>query len=373
MSSSPSWKSPLGRGGGVGHRHRERLLASPRRPARGPPSRSASTSTPSSATRALWRSIGSLRRHSSTCSLGTYFMSSCAAWPCMRIVTASMSVGPPPEIARSRASQRGLEHRLDVVAVDAARPGSRRPRRARPGRRRTAASSGVEYAYWLFSRTKMTGSRCTPAQFIASWKSPRDVEPSPNQVIAQRALVAQRNAIAMPVATSIMSGSIETMPTQPFVWSPKWTLPSRPRVMPSARPMYWARIRAGSTPRTRCAPRSRCRMHRRSCGGHRERGADRHRLLAEAVVEGAGDLALAVEVHRALLDRAHEQHVPQQRDAVLERQVLRHGGGVLRPLGGARGHRAVSFPCGRGPGGIAAGGPAFAPGTGSPSGRRASH
>ena len=110
----------------------------------------------------------------------------------------------------------------------------------------------------------MTGSRWTAAQFIASWKSPRDVEPSPNQVIAQRASSRRRKAIAMPVATSIMSGSIETIPTQPFVWSPKWTLPSRPRVMPSARPMYWARIRAGSTPRTRCAPRSRCRMHRRS-------------------------------------------------------------------------------------------------------------
>ena len=66
-------------------------------------SRSASTSTPSAATRALWRSIGSFLRHSSTSAFGTYFMSSCAPWPCMRIVTASMSVGPPPAIARSRA------------------------------------------------------------------------------------------------------------------------------------------------------------------------------------------------------------------------------------------------------------------------------
>ena len=74
----------------------------------------------------------------------------------------------------------------------------------------------------------MTGSFCTPAQFIASWKSPRDVEPSPNQVSAARCSPRSLKAIASPVATSIMSGSIETMPTQPTRRSPKCTLPSRP-------------------------------------------------------------------------------------------------------------------------------------------------
>jgi hypothetical protein len=39
---------------------------------------------------------------------------------------------------------------------------------------------------WLFFRTNTTGNRWTPAQFIASWKSPREVEPSPNQVSALR-------------------------------------------------------------------------------------------------------------------------------------------------------------------------------------------
>src|SRR3954470_10235299 len=63
----------------------------------------AATSTPASRSRASWRSIGSFARHSSSFSLGTYFMSSWAAWPCMRMVTASMSVGPPPPTARSRA------------------------------------------------------------------------------------------------------------------------------------------------------------------------------------------------------------------------------------------------------------------------------
>ena len=63
----------------------------------------------------------------------------------------------------------------------------------------------------------MTGRPWTPAQFIASWKSPREVEPSPNHVSAQRASRRSLNAIAMPVATTIMSGSIETIPTQPVL------------------------------------------------------------------------------------------------------------------------------------------------------------
>ena len=110
----------------------------------------------------------------------------------------------------------------------------------------------------------MTGRRWTPAQFMASWKSPREVEPSPNHVIATRCSPRILNAIASPVATSIMSGSIETMPTQPLVRSPKCTLPSRPPVIPPSRPMYWAKIRSVSTPRMTWAARSRWRMQRRS-------------------------------------------------------------------------------------------------------------
>ena len=76
---------------------------------------------------------------------------------------------------------------------------------------------------------------------------------------------------------------------------------------------------------------------------HREGGADAHGLLPEAVVEGARDLALAVEVHRALLDAPHEEHVAQERDAVVGRQVpARVVGDLGRPrrTGGLRGHRA---------------------------------
>src|SRR3954452_86632 len=95
-------------------------------------------------------------------------------------------------------------------------------------------------------------------------------------------------------------------------------------------------------------------------GRHRERRADRDGLLAVAVVEGARDLALAVEVHRALLDAPHQQHVAQEGDSVVERQVLGYGGGVVRSLrpGGAHGHPGLVFPfVVRGPGGIAARGP----------------
>ena len=56
-----------------------------------------------------------------------------------------------------------------------------------------------------------------------------------------------------------------------------------------------------------------------------------HRLLAEAVIERARDLALAVQAHRALLDAAHQQHRAQQPDPVLELEVpgARLGGGGL--------------------------------------------
>src|SRR3712207_7093250 len=51
-------------------------------------------------------------------------------------------------------------------------------------------------------------------------------------LIAQRCSPRILKAIAMPVATTIMSGSIETIPTQPSARSPKCTLPSRPPVTP---------------------------------------------------------------------------------------------------------------------------------------------
>ena len=47
------------------------------------------------------------------------------------------------------------------------------------------------------------------------------------------------------------------MAIRPSRWSAMWTLPSRPRVGPSSRPMNCAKIRHGSTPRVTWTPMSR--------------------------------------------------------------------------------------------------------------------
>ena len=39
--------------------------------------------------------------------------------------------------------------------------------------------SGMEIAHWLFWTRKTSGRCQTPAKFIASWKSPSEVAPSP--------------------------------------------------------------------------------------------------------------------------------------------------------------------------------------------------
>ena len=330
------------RGGGrrVGHRHGQRLLARrPRSSARDLLAHGRPTSTPRPSSARSWRSIGSLRRHSSS---APWRRTSCRRGRRGRACASSRprSASGPRRRARARAPRAWPRTPPRRRCRRPTSPGSRSRGALARGRPRTARSSGVEYANWLFSRTKITGSFCTPAQFIASWKSPRDVEPSPNQVSAQRGSPRSLNAIAMPVATSIMSGSIETIPTQPSRQSPKCTLPSRPPVTPPARPMYWPRMRAGVTPRTRCAPRSRCRMHSRSCGPIANAAPTRDRLLAEAVVERARDLALPVERHRALLDAAHQEHVAQERDAVVGRQVL--GCARRRRAGGLRRHLSSS-------------------------------
>ena len=121
-----------------------------------------------------------------------------------------------------------------------------------------------------------------------------------------------------------------------------WTLPSLPRVGPSRRPMYCAKIRHGSTPRTMWTPMSRCSGVPTSSGAHRRRDADRRGLVAAAGVERAGDLPLPVEDVPALLDPARDQHVPVDAEQVLavEARVpdLAQGADRLRSRGDR--HRA---------------------------------
>ena len=93
-------------------------------------------------------------------------------------------------------------------------------------------------------------------------------------------------------------------------------------------------------------------------GGHGPGGADRHRLLAVAVVERPGHLALPVQRHRALLHGAHEEHVAQEPDTVRFVERDRVVGGVgyrrlrdlrsqVRPpsIGGRRGISVRPLPC----------------------------
>src|SRR6478735_3410215 len=216
----------------------------------------------------------------------------------MRIVTASTSVGPSPASARSRAT-RTASNIASGSLPSALTPGKPYAAARSTGLTANCWSSGVEYAYWLFSSTKITGSFCTPAQFMASWKSPREVEPSPNQVIAQRASSRSLNAIAMPVAAAgDAGGTAHVLGEDPV------------------------RLDAADDVRGEVAVQDAQAV----LGGHRPGRSRRDGLLAEPVVEAAGDLALAIERHRSRFDAAHHQHRAQQAGAVLGGQVLGYVG-----------------------------------------------
>jgi hypothetical protein len=93
--------------------------------------------------------------------------------------------------------------------------------------------------------------------FMDSCVSPRAEAPSPNQPIATRFSSRIRKASAQPTATGSMAGRWLTMAMSPSRSSAIWTFPSLPFVGPSMRPMYCAKIRHGSTPRTMWTPMSR--------------------------------------------------------------------------------------------------------------------
>ena len=144
--------------------------------------------------------------------------------------------------------------------------------------------------------------------FIPSCASPRAEAPSPNQETATRRSSRIRKASAQPTPTGSIAGRWLTIASSPSCESAMWTLPSRPRVGPSSRPMYCAKIRQGSTPRDVDAHVA---VQRRPdvLAAHRGGDADGGRFVAAARVEGAGNLSLLVEDVPALLDPAREQHV----------------------------------------------------------------
>ena len=58
----------------------------------------------------------------------------------------------------------------------------------------------------MFSITNTFGSRCTLAMVSASWKSPREVEPSPQNARHTRSSPRYFAANAIPVATGKLAG-----------------------------------------------------------------------------------------------------------------------------------------------------------------------
>ena len=63
-------------------------------------------------------------------------------------------------------------------------------------------ASGTEMAYSLFCTKKTTGAWKTAAKFIASWKSPSLVAPSPHIAITTVSSPLSRAACATPTACS---------------------------------------------------------------------------------------------------------------------------------------------------------------------------
>ncbi len=62
---------------------------------------------------------------------------------------------------------------------------------------------GSEIAQPLFWHRNTQPTRTPPAKFIASWKSPSEVAPSPNEVSAIRLLPRSRSAQAIPTACTM--------------------------------------------------------------------------------------------------------------------------------------------------------------------------
>jgi hypothetical protein len=78
--------------------------------------------------------------------------------------------------------------------------------------------------------------------------------------------------------------------------------------------------------------------------GQCEGRSHRHRFLSASVVEAAGDLALTVKVERPLLGGSHEEHVAHQLAAVVHRQPGLVGQVLMRvDRRGSRGRRRHLF------------------------------
>src|SRR5918996_5129272 len=91
-----------------------------------------------------------------------------------------MNVGPSPARARSTAARAADQHAMG------SKPSTRTDGIAYAAERSAIVAVaiclwiGVEIAHWLLTQKKTVATLNTEPKFIASWKSPSDVAPSPN-------------------------------------------------------------------------------------------------------------------------------------------------------------------------------------------------
>ena len=90
---------------------------------------------------------------------------------------------------------------------------------------------GTEMAYWLFWQMKTVGVFMTPAKFMASWKSPSDVAPSPRKVTVAMLSFLMLAAHAAPTAWSVCvaTGTETGKLLSPFGMALPFSLPMKTR------------------------------------------------------------------------------------------------------------------------------------------------
>src|SRR5258708_21695276 len=175
----------------------------------------------------------------------------------MRYVSHSTKVGPPPVRARSTASLTA------AWTWSASLPSTFTP--GNPYATALAAMLslavclvvGTLIAQWLFWQVKTTGALKTPAKFIATWKSPSEVAPSPRYAAITVRSPLMRAAIAAPTAC----GSCVPMQEDQLTWftlrDAMWLGICRPLVSSPALPKTWQRYGTSGKPRSSMAPPSR--------------------------------------------------------------------------------------------------------------------
>ena len=150
--------------------------------------------------------------------------------------------------------------------------------------------------------------------------------PSPQKVIATRGSPRRLKASAAPTTSGQRLPSIETSGKTPFAGAPKCMLPSRPRRR-AVRPAEEVREDVGHRhPAGEVAGQLAVERRDDVVRPEREPRPGGHGLLHAPGVDAAGDPALAVERHDALLRQALEEHQPEQLEPVSR---ARHSGAAL--------------------------------------------